>query len=56
MESALKLLGSTRLRKADQAYRDALKELIRGKPGDTMTDAATPFQATVAALGSHSPW
>jgi hypothetical protein len=39
MESALKLLGSTRLRK-----------VTRRKPDDTMTDAATPFQETAIAL------
>ena len=52
MVPALTLLGGrSELRQAESAYRDALEEISKGKPGDAITDAGTALQETLVALG-----
>jgi hypothetical protein len=45
------LAGRTDLAAAEAAYRDALDEISKGKPGDAITDAGTALQETLLALG-----
>lgn len=53
VEPALSLLRDSKYDKAEQAYRDGLNELAKGKPGDAIADAATALQEMLVALGCH---
>jgi hypothetical protein len=48
---ALRLLHESRFSKADQSYRDALRELAEGHPADAITDAGTALQEVLTELG-----
>jgi len=45
------LAGRPELKQVESAYRDALDEISKGKPGDAITDAGTALQETLTALG-----
>jgi hypothetical protein len=51
LEPTVSLLRDPRFPKVERAYRDALDELTKGKPGDAITDAATALQELLVALG-----
>ena len=51
VEPALRLLISKKFDGAQQAFRNALKEIQHGEPADAITDAGTALQETLAALG-----
>jgi hypothetical protein len=48
---ALRLLHEARFAKADEAFRDALRELSEGHPSDAITDAGTALQEVLGELG-----